>query len=48
MRTDKEEPAQHTGRETSHLTWGVLEELGLLAAEDTMLTLGFMLLSLSS
>lgn len=39
---------QKTGSKGLHLTWGVLEELGLLAAEDTMLTFGFILLSLSS
>lgn len=31
-----------------YLTWGVREELGLLEADETMLTLGFMLRSLSS
>lgn len=33
---------------SEYLTWGVREELGLLEAEETMLTLGFMLRSLSS
>lgn len=33
---------------SKYLTWGVREELGLLEADETMLTLGFMLRSLSS